>query len=558
MRRGGWCVAGSALILALLCGSAAARAEAQALSGLDRYDQYNGVAGDGSGGFVVVGAQDTERPRESVARLRSFAADGTLRIDRTILPQGAASAALADAIRLGDGDIVATGWSQRTGATSDDCWVIRAAADGSTRWSRTTTDPAHERCYFVTALADGTVLIGGRSEADASGKAAAVGATWRADIRTGEIGAPVRTACGRPALRCAFQDAVALADSSLALVGWLTDPTRGDDDIWVVRRDAAGRETIRRRIGAPGADLANAVLAGPRDGILVVGYATQDGDDASHGVVMALDAAGEKAWTRQFRTGAAGNDKLLGALSLPDGKAVAVGAASQDAKAPFKGWLVEIGPNGETIRDHVFDQPPGGCFTAIAVSNGRLAGVGAARAADGIDTDGWIARLDLPQPPATTQTAEGLAAGSGSASQRVQQDVRTAPASVEWPMTIAPGGDAYGFRLTRAGRAYFGTQELFPDIRKDPTSVRIKISQPSPRHGYIYVTCWDDDWGGLQRHRLSPFRPGHARRRSTEFAGSRHGRSAESGWCETGVVPDLLVAAGNSWRYGLVWRPRRT
>ncbi len=193
MRTWGWIVAASALVLALFCGAAPARAENEALSGLLQYDQYNGVVGDGSGGFIVVGAQNTERPPKSVAKMRVFGAGGALLIDRTIRPRDAVSAALADVIRLADGDIVATGWIQRTGATSDNCWVIRAAPDGSVRWSTTTTGPAHERCYFVTALGDGAVLVGGRSEGDASGKAATVGAYWKVNAGTGALGAPVRS-----------------------------------------------------------------------------------------------------------------------------------------------------------------------------------------------------------------------------------------------------------------------------------------------------------------------------------------------------------------------------
>lgn len=517
MRPWGRIIAASWLILALICGAAPARAENEALSGLLQYDQYNGVVGNGSGGFIVVGAQNTERPPQSVAKLRVFDAAGSLLFDRAIRPRDAVSAALADVVRLADGDVVATGWIQRTGATSDNCWVIRAAPDGSVRWSTTTTGPAHERCYFVTALADGTVLVGGRSEGDTSGNAATVGAYWRVNAGTGALGDPTRVACDQPATRCAFQDGLALADGSLALVGWLTDPARGDDDIWVIRRDRAGQDTVRRRIGGPGADLANAVQARSDGGIFVIGYATGV-NDATSGVVFALNEGGSTVWTRQVRVGSAGNDKLLSGVLLPNETLVAAGAASNDAAAPFNGWLVYFGAKGETIRERVFDWPPGGRFTAIATSNGDLAAVGAARAADGSDTDGWLARLDPPLPgeatnaaPAAAMHAAGgsLAAGASTAAQSSQQDLQEAQAQVEWPITIAPGGQrAYGFRLTKEPRAFFGDQELFPDIRKDSASARLKISQPSPMRGYVYVNYWDNDWGGLQGAIVSS-RTGH-------------------------------------------------
>lgn len=494
MRPWGRLIAASWLVLALICGAAPAGAENEALSGLLQYDQYNGVVSNGSGGFIVVGAQNTERPPQSVAKLRVFDAAGSLLFDRAIRPRDAVSAALADVVRLADGDIVATGWIQRTGATSDSCWVIRAAPDGSVRWSTTTTGPAHERCYFVTALADGTVLVGGRSEGDTSGNAATVGAYWRVNAGTGALGDPTRVACDQPATRCAFQDGLALADGSLALVGWLTDPARGDDDIWVIRRDRAGQDTVRRRIGGPGADLANAVQARSDGGIFVIGYATGV-NDATSGVVFALNEGGSTVWTRQVRVGSAGNDKLLGGVLLPNETLVAAGAASNDAAAPFNGWLVYFGAKGETIRERVFDWPPGGRFTAIATSNGDLAAVGAARAADGSDTDGWLARLDPLVP-----TADDAPAGAGKTNALVADaqvgagDATTAVAAARSPAcgteyhTVEAGEQACGFSFNNENRLLLDGKSITgPHLRDQADRRTITIFPASPSGRYTAV-----------------------------------------------------------------------
>ncbi|MBK8909275.1 MAG: hypothetical protein IPM60_15770 [Rhodospirillales bacterium] len=151
------------------------------LSGLDHYDGYNAVVHDGAGGFVIVGAVDGKQSGEGAARFRHIGSDGNAIADQTFVPEGATAAVLVDVIRLADGEFVAAGYSRPQGANADDCWVARLTAAGHERWSRSLGGSAHERCYFAALLYDGDVLVGGRSEEDASGKKSAEGAVWRLD-----------------------------------------------------------------------------------------------------------------------------------------------------------------------------------------------------------------------------------------------------------------------------------------------------------------------------------------------------------------------------------------
>jgi hypothetical protein len=368
------------------------------LSGLERYDGYNAIVGDGAYGFVIVGAQDGDRQGESKARLRRIGPDGTSLIDLTFLPHEAVLAGLVDVARLAAGDVVAAGWLRSAGKTADDCWVARFAPDGQQRWSRAIGGATHERCYFVKPLADGDVLVGGRTEEDATGKGMASGAIWRLEAITGMLRPSGQTViAAKGARRSAFQDAAGLADGSVVLVGWLTDVGRTDDDLWVVKLTPTGETVWEHRLGDAGPDLATAILARPDGSTVILGHMTKPGAKASSGLALALHADGRIAWRRELDVGPAGNDKLQDGLLQPDGTLIAIGAASDDAKAPFKGWVVHFSQDGTLLGERLLDWPSGGRLFGIESARNGLVGVGVGRGSDHSGVDGWIVWLGLPR-----------------------------------------------------------------------------------------------------------------------------------------------------------------
>lgn len=380
------------------------------LSGLDRYDGYNGIVADSAAGLVLVGAQDAERTGDSVVRLRRLGPDRVATADRTFLPEGAASAGLVDVVRVAENEYVAVGWQRLSGAEADDCWAVRFDPDGRELWSRRLGGRTHERCYFVELLPNGDLLVGGRSEDDASGKGAAQGVTWRLDPVSGTARAESYTLAGcDKCRRSAFQDAAAFPDGSILLVGWATDPGRGDDDAWIVKRDPSGRPSWEKRISVAGADLASSVVAGPAGEAIVVGYTTRTGEEATSGLLLKLRGDGSVVWQHEIGRGTGGNDRLYDGVLWPDGSLVAVGMTSETAEAPLKGWVLSVTGDGKIMENRQLDDPPRGRLLSVAqIGNGRLAAVGAARGSDRSDFDGWIAWLGGPpvDDPAISSRAE--------------------------------------------------------------------------------------------------------------------------------------------------------
>lgn len=376
------------------------------LSGLSRYDGYNGVVSDGADAFFVVGATETGRQGESVGFLRLVR--GALDIDFGAAPPNVTSSAYVDVIRLSDGDVVIVGWQRAVGALADDCAVMRASPEGQVRWRQVLGGASHERCYFISELPSGELFVGGRTEPSISGKDTASGAVWRLNARTGSP-APSGAATIRAAgvNRSAFQDAALVADGSIIFVGWATAPDRSDDDIWLVKQDPAGRFVWEQRIGDEGADLATSVMINADGDAIVVGYRTKKGAASTSGLVMTVSTDGKLGWVREFDVGPTGNDKFFHSALLPDGSLMAVGAASTDAKAPSVGWMVHLDQAGKLLKESLIEEPPGGRLNGVArLRGGGVVAVGSARDVARSDVDGWIVELQEPasQPVAAAPT----------------------------------------------------------------------------------------------------------------------------------------------------------
>ncbi len=375
-------------------------AATQTLSGLSLYDSLNGVAAAKDGNWIVIGAQNLDDAGNSLAILRMLDSNGSLLDQRRFLPQGAVSAVLADVVELKGGDVIAAGWSRASSAANDDCWLVRLSAQGRQQWSRRLGGPGHERCYFVEVFPNGEVLAGGRTEDDRSGDGAATGIVWRLqqDGSSSRVTQQIVLAA-HGTRRSAFQDATALSDGSIALVGWATNPGRGDDDLWLLRLDSEGKPLWETREGDSGPDLAMRVMPTAADELIVVGYATAKNAKARSGLVRSFDSSGRTLWSRRLNVGEGGNDKLFNGRVLDDETILVVGAASRSAKAAFEGWIVLLDRAGTVLDERLVSEPRSGRFRSLALAAGAdLLLVGSARGKD--DMDGWTVWLTGPTRPA--------------------------------------------------------------------------------------------------------------------------------------------------------------
>jgi hypothetical protein len=191
-----------------------------------------------------------------------------------------------------------------------DSWIVKIGATGSKQWDRTYGGAGIEELAALIQTRDGGYLV----------------------------------AC----------------NSSSGAGGDRTQSSRGDVDYWIVKTDSAGRKQWDKRFGGNGADIcADAIQT--RDGGYLLGGQSDSGagGDKSQGSrggedywIVKLDAAGRKQWDKRF--GGAGGDFLFSVAQALDGGYLLggysrSGASGDKTAAPLGNddiWIVKTSATG--------------------------------------------------------------------------------------------------------------------------------------------------------------------------------------------------------------------
>lgn len=148
------------------------------------------------------------------------------------------------------------------------------------------------------------------------------------------------------------------------------DPEGHAPDIWLLKLDSAGQFEWQHCYGSGAPQYAGRVAVMADHGFMIVGTAEGNSDDVDgnhggkDGWVVRTDSVGNMLWQRCL--GGSLNDELRDLVVQPDGGAVLVGfTKSNDGDvAGLNGsvedvWLVRIGPEGEVLWQHCFDNAYG-------------------------------------------------------------------------------------------------------------------------------------------------------------------------------------------------------
>jgi len=258
----------------------------------------------------------------------------------TATRDGGVLAAMAT-VSPGDGDIV----GERYG--SWDYWVVKLDAAGNEEWQRRFGGDDEDRLWVSTQTRDGGYLLGGSSYTNANG------------------------------------------DKS--------EPSRGENDYWIIRLDAAGNMLWEKTIGGDGLDqLQGGVRETPDGGFILAGYsdsnASGDKTGANRGDwdywVVKTDAQGNVLWDKTI--GGTERELLYGLDLTRDGGFILAGASwsgvGGDKDDFLRGlndaWLVKldgagniqwqrtIGGNWEDVPYDIIESKDGGyIFCALSGSD---------------------------------------------------------------------------------------------------------------------------------------------------------------------------------------------
>jgi hypothetical protein len=348
--------------------------------GGDANEQVFDLAVDADGRAYLVGVTDgeLERPVDGFFDLivHAVAPDGEPLWTRQIdlgefeFPYAVALAPDGDLIVAGaaDGEIAGPP------AGGDDAFVLRLAPDGSERWRVALGSEGRDQALAAAVAADGTILVGGRSD------------------------------------------------------GGLTGTASGGDDAFLVALAPDGEERWRRGIASDGDDAVRVLTPTPDGGVLAglhssgsLGPPNQGGVDS---YLRAYDTQGEVVRTASLH--AAEDLRVFGAVVRQDGAWIVVGGgpegASDGADVPVfaraitpdgeVAWSATLGPARRDL-EHDVAIAADGTIVVTASTEADVAGTNAGvvdALLTGLTPDGqvaWTVRLGSPRFDAAAAVAAG-------------------------------------------------------------------------------------------------------------------------------------------------------
>ena len=151
--------------------------------------------------------------------------------------------------------------------------------------------------------------------------------------------------------------ALVTRDSGYVVAGYTYSFAKGQNDVWLVRMDAQGKELWRQTYGGVGQEWANAVVETRDGGFVVAGYARDPKTRISSAWVFRTDKVGKLVWEHTYGGEHASEAKAI--IETDGGGYVVVGSTGgggTNGSATTKSdmWLLRLTPSGETLWNRTF------------------------------------------------------------------------------------------------------------------------------------------------------------------------------------------------------------
>ncbi|QMU31044.1 T9SS type A sorting domain-containing protein [Adhaeribacter radiodurans] len=267
----------------------------------------------------------------------------------------------------------------------DDYWVIKIDGEGTKKWDRVVGGFSNDFLADIVPAGEGEYVLGGSSASgigadksqanwDPSGNYYQRSDYWIVKIKVEEqpLSAQWNNRYGG-AGNDAFTVVIKTADGGYLSGGYTNSGISGDksqssrglNDYWIVKSNAAGKKLWDKRFGGTGDDYLNTIIQTSDGGFLLGGSSLSEvsGDktQASRGNrdfwIVKISSTGIKQWDKRY--GGSGYDELKKVLQLSNDEYVLAGLSnspvSGDKTQASRGgqdfWVVKISGNGTKIWD---------------------------------------------------------------------------------------------------------------------------------------------------------------------------------------------------------------
>jgi hypothetical protein len=244
-------------------------------------------------------------------------------------------------IQSSDGGYVLAGWTNSSGAGSDDGWLVKTDADGVMQWNKTYGGTLEDSLWGLVQTSDGGYVIAGRTASFGAG----ISDFWL--VKTDAAGVMQWNQTYGFAGPEHGQSLVQCSDGGYAIVGLTA--SFGGLKVYLVKADAAGNMQWNKTYGTTTVDVGTNGIQTADGGYAIVGWNYINGQDF---VLYKTDAAGNLQWNMTY--GETGLENAYAVLQTSDGGYLLTGNTDSIGAGGTDIWLVktdELGvvPEGLTI-----------------------------------------------------------------------------------------------------------------------------------------------------------------------------------------------------------------
>jgi hypothetical protein len=298
-------------------------------------DGGNSVVQAADSGYVVAGYTGSYGAGGQDVWLIKTDAAGNVAWARTC---GGTGGDVANAIApTADGGYIVTGYTWSYGAGSADVYLIKLNAAGDTVWTRAYGGTTDDEGYSVQPTADGGYIVAGVTHSFGSGSADVY------LIKTNVSGGTLWTKTYGGTNNDEGYSVEQTADSGYIITGYTSSFGAGNQDVYLIKTNAAGDTLWTRTFGGNLRDWGNAVrqIGG---GYIITGVTRSFGAGAQDLYLIKTNSSGDTLWTRTY--GGAANDAGNSVHETNDGGWVIAGSTSSFGAGNADVYLIKTDASG--------------------------------------------------------------------------------------------------------------------------------------------------------------------------------------------------------------------
>jgi hypothetical protein len=142
-------------------------------------------------------------------------------------------------------------------------------------------------------------------------------------------------------------DVLATDDGGYVIVGFTNSFGAGGDDVLIIGTGPAGEQRWMRTYGGPGDELAWAFHATADGGFVIAAQTTSYGAGERDAYILRIDASGDTLWTRTL--GGPGVDRIFATSPTVDGGSIFAGITSNQSAGELDATLIRIAGSGDVV-----------------------------------------------------------------------------------------------------------------------------------------------------------------------------------------------------------------